>query len=282
MIFFKSILPDSHHSIISQTIMETEKVEKIDARVDPIESIRKISQMSLKAYPSTKEDIEETKDLLYSYIETMSHMDNNDPISIKYRQIRHLMALEYSFRGTNGLTLVESSKDLTEKIQTTENYQKRVRFTYTIGWSIPSKQSVEIIAKFIRGEKILEVGAGSGMWAKLLSLEDIDIVATDDYTWDSKFRYYDVEKMSYVESIEKYRDREVLMLSWPNYQSEMAFESLKLFQGKYFIYIGEKRNLSCGTPKFFDELDSNWNQLFKIRIPRWTFIMDRIVIYRKN
>lgn len=79
---------------------------------------------------------------------------------------------------------------------------------------IPIKEMV----KFIGKNKVLEIGAGRGLFAYLLSLENVDIVATDFASWRrSGFNFMKIEERDYLDSINKYSDRSVLIIIWPPY-----------------------------------------------------------------
>lgn len=58
---------------------------------------------------------------------------------------------------------------------------RRDSFVSKFSWAVPSRSAVGEIAKFIGRRRTLEVCAGLGLWAKLLSDEGVNIVATDLY-----------------------------------------------------------------------------------------------------
>lgn len=45
----------------------------------------------------------------------------------------------------------------------------RERFCRTYTWAIPSQKAIQSIVKFSEGERIIEIGAGKGYWAKLIN-----------------------------------------------------------------------------------------------------------------
>ena len=55
-----------------------------------------------------------------------------------------------------------------------------------LGWGLPSKDWTDVIRKTFKGDRILEIGCGSGLVSKILS-HHFDVVATDiDPTWGSR------------------------------------------------------------------------------------------------
>jgi len=167
-------------------------------------------------------------------------------------------------------------------------YDKRGEFTAFFSWAIPTYDAINKIKEFANGDTILEIGAGLGLWAKLLELEGAKIIATeprsDGYKHnklDDSYYYFNCHKLDYIESLDKFKDLNILMLCWPPYSTKMAFYTLKKFKGNKFIYIGE----SCGgcnaDDSFFSLLDKEWKEIDEISIPQWWGIHDCMVLYER-
>jgi len=58
----------------------------------------------------------------------------------------------------------------------TECQDTRSTLVNKYAWAVPDDRSLEIVAKY---SPIVEMGAGTGYWAKLLSDRGVDIVAYD-------------------------------------------------------------------------------------------------------
>jgi len=115
-------------------------------------------------------------------------------------------------------------------------FYRREKFIDEFSWSVPSKEAVEKIKEFIGNDKILEVGSGYGLWAKLLIDAGINLHATDPLNWTEYYRWHPskkkftpIEPISNVEAIKKYPGYNVLMMSWPTYDDPMALDSLREF-----------------------------------------------------
>ena len=168
------------------------------------------------------------------------------------------------------------------------NSELRSWFVEEFSWAIPTPNVVGKIHEATLGKKILEVGAGNGLWAKLLKLSGSEIIATDSFE-SHGFRedntYLPVHNLEAVAAIEQNRDCDVLMLIWPAYDTDMAERALKAFRGSTIIYIGEGYGGCNANDEFFDELVENWNEdRFNddIYVPQWSGIHDGLEIHRRK
>ncbi len=152
-------------------------------------------------------------------------------------------------------------------------------------WAIPNDQAIETISKY---GPIIEIGAGSGFWAKLLAEQGVDIVAYDNGSYDRiadlKYtkKWFDV-KLGDETAVLQNSGR-TLMLCWPPTRSEYASKALSLYEGEFVIYVGERRNgTATGTPALFDALDRDFEILEAVSIPTWPGYTDQVFVYiRKN
>lgn len=149
------------------------------------------------------------------------------------------------------------------------------------GFSIPCVEALNAIKKV---GNILEIGAGTGYWSKLLKDMGVDIISTDSKSGDYQFSYNnDVIKMDAVEAIKEYPDRNVFV-SWPCYDKGWAFEAAKAMeQGTTLIYIGEGRGGCTADDNFHNYFfnDDVFPKIKDIDIPRWDGIYDSMFIGKK-
>lgn len=175
---------------------------------------------------------------------------------------------------------------------------RRDVFIDRFSWAVPDKLSIQEIATFIGDDKCLEIGAGKGLWAYLLSLEYINITAVDNFNdkeMDDDFRielikeikyhnlpmnmliyklkqYFNVEKLDGYKALNKYNDHNVLFLCWPR------LNFTNKFKGNKIIYIGESDNPYIpGVPN-----KKEWNLVKVIDNPRWLGLHDRIELYERK
>jgi len=186
--------------------------------------------------------------------------------------------------------------DWTEKVYFTERI--RDPFVRHFSWAIPYSKTLAALALRLKEySRILEVGAGTGLWAHLLKeLHEIPVVATDQSDGDYRqgwvqhrqHRYCSVEVIDAVSAIEKYNP-EVLIMIWapfshPDYSTEppMATNSLKAFKGNILVWIGEPPGGCTADDSFFEELHSNWEVIDEIGIPSWHQFNDDCTIWKRN
>jgi hypothetical protein len=158
-----------------------------------------------------------------------------------------------------------------------------VSFTKDYSWAIPNDAAIESIQKY---RKIIEIGAGTGYWAMLLSKQDVDMVAYDDGSWSQKpefqfnKQWFDVQTGDETRILE-HPDR-TLMLCWPPRNNEVASKALNLYTGQVLIYIGEPREMGgTGTPAFFDALERDFKVIEVVDLPHWPGYGDKVYIYQR-
>lgn len=119
-----------------------------------------------------------------------------------------------------------------EEIYLRKNRREYIR---DYSWAIPSELAIKTICKYA---PIVEMGAGGGYWAYLISQNGIPITALDDCSESYQKRWIEAKKGT-PDSLKNYSDH-TLFLCWPPYSSSMASNSLEEFSGKNVIYIGEE------------------------------------------
>lgn len=161
------------------------------------------------------------------------------------------------------------------------DWVKRDKYITKYGFALPND---EAIAKITNLSPIVEVGAGSGYWSKLSHENGCDIIATDDYSGEYSFKmadHFSVENIDAVSAVEKYPDRNVLMI-WPSLGDNWARECIEnIKSGNYLIFIGEGEGGCVANDEFFEYLIENFEFMEYIEIPQWPLIHDFMNIYRR-
>ena len=157
-----------------------------------------------------------------------------------------------------------------------------MKFSY----AIPDDNAIECIAEY---SPLVEVGAGLGYWSYLLHQHGADIEAYDIALGDDNKWFCNEETRTGAWFPVKQCDAEfvppcdrTLLLCWPPYDDNMAFNVLSRYSGDKLIYIGEDIDGCCGNEKFFNLLYKKWKEVEYIRIPQWTGLHDFIFIYKKR
>lgn len=154
----------------------------------------------------------------------------------------------------------------------------------TYGFSIPCVEAVQMIAAL---SPLVEVGAGSGYWSKLLKAAGADIIATDlgkqsgySKAWLEMAAH--VEKMSASDAVLRWPERNVFV-SWPSYDEAWAGEmAAKMQPGRMLVYIGESKHGCTADAGFFDLLRDGFEKVDSMAIPHWDGIHDYLEIYRRK
>jgi uncharacterized UPF0146 family protein len=181
---------------------------------------------------------------------------------------------------------IKKIKNKLKKMDKQKEWERRGYFTKHYTWAVPNKTAIQKIKKFAKGEKILEVGAGLGLWSSLLQESGADIIATDDFSWKKKNHdkrnFTKVEKLNVQNSLNKYNDADVLLLVWPPYDNPMANNALKKFKGNKLIYIGEGEGEATANDNFYDRLEKHWKQVDEYDIPGWVYTHDNMTFYERK
>ncbi len=153
-------------------------------------------------------------------------------------------------------------------------------------WAVPNDEALNAIAEAAEGHGLVDFGAGTGYWAKLLADRGVDVVAIDNWTDQKPEKlWFPVITGSY-ELLPPMRDR-VLFLCWPPQGTTMALNALKVWGGNTLVYVGEPAPSpgyarSTADPSFLMELLKHWDLEQEIEIPRWFNRDDSVFIYHRK
>lgn len=184
-------------------------------------------------------------------------------------------------------------KDIHERCgRQLEATKGRERCVDLYSWAVPTEEVIEAIAQF---SPIVEIGAGRGYWASLLKEAGADVRAydvappqlSDLNTWH-KGRHSTVprvftevlfgnQSVLFDVAVER-----TLFLCWPPYDTPMAAECLRCFQGSRLIYVGEGYGGCTGDDKFHGELEENWEEILDFEIPNWWGIRDYLSVWERK
>ena len=156
-----------------------------------------------------------------------------------------------------------------------KQFEKRQECLKKYSFAIPDEEAIEKISKY---SPIIEIGAGSGYWSFLLKEAGVDVEAYDDGSWG-----WDTTWTTVLEGgPDTPMGNRNLFLCWPNYSTPFAYNCLKNFKGKYFIYIGEGSGGCTGDDDFHGYLDKNFKLIDDYELPQWFGIHDRLCIFKRK
>lgn len=175
---------------------------------------------------------------------------------------------------------VDTSLDLNSW---SDEWQRRDHFRRLYSFAVPTPEAIAAIVKFVGERRLLEAGAGSGLWARLLADAGVDVTAVDNHAWSKSDvphgKFYAVAQADAVE--EAAGDYGALMLCWPDYATSMAADCLKRFRGDRVVYIGEGSGGCTGDDCFHEQL-RKWHEEEEVVIPQWPGLYDYLVLYRRK
>jgi hypothetical protein len=158
-------------------------------------------------------------------------------------------------------------------------------FCTNYSFAIPNINALLAIKRHVNNNLLFEIGAGSGYWAKLLNLLDVNIICFDDFSLNWNLRYFPIHSTKnfngkeFINSI-LFKNAQHLFICWP--YADYAIKYLREFKGEYVYYCGEGNSGCCAGSDFFDLLNKNFEQIKHINIPQWRGIHDYFEISRRK
>jgi len=150
----------------------------------------------------------------------------------------------------------------------------RGQFIKNIGFSLISNDWIKPLSKWIGNRKCLEVMAGTGSLSFALQKQGINIVATDDYSWNGqsnwnnhKNYWLEIECIDAIEAVKKHgKDIDVIIMSWP-YMDDTAYRILhtmrEVNQNCIMIFIGEGMGGCTADDEFFQSIEEIEDEEFE-------------------
>jgi hypothetical protein len=164
-------------------------------------------------------------------------------------------------------------------------YRVRSKGVSEFAFSVPTDEAIDAIVRV--APRIVELGAGTGYWAKLLWEAGADVIAYDNsedekngYCEQKIGRWFQVQ-FGDVQDLAKHADR-ALLLGWPPYSAPTACDALELWSGDVLIYVGEYAGGCTANDAFFAQIDAQFDTVEDIAIPQWDGIHDYVGIYRRK
>jgi hypothetical protein len=147
-------------------------------------------------------------------------------------------------------------------------------------WAVPTLPVISAIAAFVSGDGILEVGAGSGYWSKLLSVVGADVTALDSFAEgleeDGNRRplFFPVVEAKGEEYISAGRaGSRALFFCWPR-NNFGAGDGFPGYGGNKVIFVGEEAGGCTADISSALVRTGEWEVVDKLYMPRWSAIND--------
>eukprot|EP00537_Pseudo-nitzschia_pungens_P011284 CAMPEP_0172382996 /NCGR_PEP_ID=MMETSP1061-20121228/925_1 /TAXON_ID=37318 /ORGANISM="Pseudo-nitzschia pungens, Strain cf. pungens" /LENGTH=470 /DNA_ID=CAMNT_0013111087 /DNA_START=140 /DNA_END=1555 /DNA_ORIENTATION=+ len=174
----------------------------------------------------------------------------------------------------------------------------RTNLCMFLSWAVPNAKALQTLVDLQK--PILEMGAGTGYWAWLLSQRGVDVAAYDlpDSQSGQKHRFrHSIVKDGSIEQVKAPENADrVLVVCWPDYvgdstqddadRGDFGVETLKAYQGDTVVHIGELESTGVaaaaegwGNPfppggsstsaGFQKELVANFELKETVHLPNW-------------
>lgn len=171
-------------------------------------------------------------------------------------------------------------------------------------WGVPNDAALACIARCAEATGVVEVGAGTGFWAKALSKRGVDVRAYDAAPVDCASAHNGHHALSAntppppftavlrrdARSAAAAHPRRVLLMCWPPPEDDeslpqearsMAADALGAYKGATVCFVGEgapgvvadsappHTSPATAGPLFFSLLARNWTLQTHVPLPRW-------------
>lgn len=221
-----------------------------------------------KALPACK-----TRQSLESHIETLG-IDSKDPYLYK---LIHLLN-----------TSLSPNDDL---FQTIANHCLRHFYISKGMFAFVSHRWVKPLSEWVGNRSVLEIMSGAGHLAYSLRSYGVNLVATDNYSWQLKHGWpiiTPIEQLDAASALAKYGQRaDILLISWP-YMDSTAYLSIQKFHqlnpNGLIVYIGEGQSGCTADDLFFDHFqDIEDDKLFNLaakKFQSWPSLNDGLYLGR--
>ncbi|OPA78499.1 SAM-dependent methyltransferase [Paenibacillus selenitireducens] len=118
-----------------------------------------------------------------------------------------------------------------------------------------SKALIKELSSLIGDKKCLEIAAGDGTLTRFLKGEQMNCLATDDYSWEHYIKYPGfVEKADAKNALHKYNP-EVVLCSWPVPKNSYEKHVFKTNSVDLYIVIGTKNPAITGDFDTYNSVD---------------------------
>jgi hypothetical protein len=171
-------------------------------------------------------------------------------------------------------------------------HDARETFRRTYAYAVPTPDVIARIAAFADGP-IIEIGAGRGLWARLIQLAGGTVRVTDEAADGGNMlstnHYHHLREgqtwtpVERVDAVTAARDatEPTLLTVWPSYAMSWAHQALVAFKGERVVYVGEGYDGCTADDAFHEELGVRWTLVDELAIPQWDGLHDRVYLYRR-
>lgn len=238
------------------------------------------------------EEIRNIEEVMEHYFRLSSMFGYKEDASVDVETIKEKLFI--TLMKFDEFEIPDSYKEIVNDFDSIGISAYRSLFIKKQGFALLSHDWIDELVKYINGRKCLEVMAGCGSLSKILKDKGVDIIATDNFSWNgaanwntSRNYWTDIEDIDCIKAIEKYgADRDVIIMSWP-FMDDNAYKCLmtmrKINPEAVMICIGEGYGGCTADDSFYDainEIDDEDTKRINENYIQWFGLHDRIYIIK--
>ena len=156
---------------------------------------------------------------------------------------------------------------------------------YAYSHSIPTVDALKLLATL---SPLVELGAGTAYWARLLKDLGTDIVAYDlvsaeSNDWTAKLpAWTELRPGDACTALRQHPDR-VPFACWPPRPDGYMSDVFRIYRGTTIALITDGRFLGEGDHRdpLYDALESEWTLDQRVELPNWPYRQDSLMIWRR-
>lgn len=166
--------------------------------------------------------------------------------------------------------------------ESVRRYKVRQDFIREFGFAVPCNEALSACAKYA---PLVEIGAGSGFWTRLLQARGVDCIPTDPLlayhgTIKHSAHLPNVQLQGKT-AVRRFSDRNVLCV-WPSYEHTWARQAAKAMRvGRTILAVTECEGGCCAENGFFAVLRQCFVNEGDVRLPQFDGLHDVMEIWRK-
>jgi len=169
----------------------------------------------------------------------------------------------------------ELYKDFDTK-KVVDKYALRNFYCTKYSFAITSPSTIAALKELL---PIIEIGAGSGYWARMVT-EKWEL--SDYYAFDNFSTHVFPEMYYNVTDVEPNpKGNETFFFCWP-YMNSMAADYVKKYNPKRIVYIGEGNGGCTADEEFFELLDKHYDLAKSLDHPQYEGIHDVFELYERR
>lgn len=159
----------------------------------------------------------------------------------------------------------------------------RRRYEAEFGFCRATPEAIQVVSAL---SPLVEICAGRGHWQRALSSAGATVVAYDNGGGASPNPYSgNLAPVGHVLKGEEgalrlHRDKTLLLVHPPS--GDIASRCLQMYEGEYFVYVGEGRGGVNASDAFFDELDAEWEPTVVLELDPFPQCFERLYVMRRK